>query len=993
MKVLAQRIVFSLLSICLTLTACDTVKPYLDADHTVHSMQFWDQYIQSDTQINVIIDQTLPSEIECLTDDDCPPLAYCRYDFQTQIIDLAIKWPSPDAANDTDPHLSSLKKSATCQPVLDLNSLSPNSLSPNSLSPNSLSPNSVQSNPPFAVYADQFQLLPQRPIYETWTANERCSSYHRKNHHYHGLLKKNQVIDDWICADDFEDQDGDALFDALWLGGTDLGRAVAGQDAFLPEGRLLIWRDQNQSYFALIILDVFAIDRFTQIDFSKAIARRTGLLVDHIFWHATGNLNAPDLTGLFGPTLEQTEFAFSDQQVKDADLKLISSLPIMSGRDEMLSLFILDQITQKIEHLINNPHLLKPAQLKIQMIENPFSFELPIFSMRAGLGFAIPDNNDDADYNDLEDFHYFYDAKKLFFERKSFPYVIDPSLRIMQWIELPEPSHTQPSDLSTDMQNMQDMQSDQSDQSDQVEINATSQDQIIATIFSMGFRDPPHEKDYLSSGVIGQTRALIELATSAPAMFMTFSSSDDIQFSQKVPNLKADGSLVGTIYDLSPTPDQSFAEGLSSIILQALKNNNRFQKDPVLIQPNPILETRPIWLPISNPRFALAFALNQQNSPQTTEQFNQFIKKDEQNQIYLLHELHLISWTNTNDMGENQSPLNWFFMPANLDSAMISGQGLSLKLSPKLRTYEDIDGDSILDDVDLEVQYETTLNQVEITKKLNLSNPQNFPILDPLNQPENWLISHVNGGFGTMYLKKSTIDIFEGKDQALIEIMQNLSRQYQDLIDIFVPFNRFSTTQKNQSQWFLLNPTEGLDALSQTAKDWINLKNHHELLIDHHQLKRIEVRQNDQLSEELIDQIEERLKTALDHTNLSSLTLSTDSWQIIRKYEDMEEILFRGRDELVIDQVDGQLKIYSLLSNFYEKRIDVSNTYLRFEYGNQPILIFEIPVIAHGKMVLSKHPNPLRTWDSPFYQSGALVYSILCDWIYLTDCLALDDQY
>jgi hypothetical protein len=955
MKVLAQRIVFSLLSICFTLTACDTIKPYLDADNTIHSMQFWDQYIQSDTQINVISDQTLPDQIECLTDDDCPPLTYCRYEFHTQIIDLAIKWPSLDEANDTDQ--SSLKKSATCQPVLDLNSLNPNL-------PN---PNAVQSSSPFALYANQFQLLPQTPIYETWTANERCSSYHRKNHHYHGLLKKNQVIDDWICADDFEDQDGDALFDALWLGGTDLGRAVAGQDAFLPEGRLLIWRDQNQAYFALIILDVFAIDRFTQIDFSRAIARRTGLLVDHIFWHATGNLNAPDLTGLFGPTLEQTEFAFSDQQIKDADLKLISSLPMMSGRDEMLSLFILDQITQKIEHLINNPTLLKPAQLKIQMIENPFSFELPIFSMRAGLGFAIPDNNDDADYNDIEDFHYFYDAKKLFFERKSFPYVIDPSLRIMQWIELPEPSST-------------DMQSDQNDQ-------------IIATIFSMGFRDPPHEKDYLSSGVIGQTRALIELATSAPAMFMTFSSSDDIQFSQKVPNLKADGSLVDTIYDLSPTPEQSFAEGLSSIILQALKNNNRFQKDPRLINPNPILETRPIWLPISNPRFALAFALNQQHSPQTTQHFNQFIKKDEKNQTYLLHELHRISWTNVNDLGENQASLNWFFMPANLDSAMISGQGLNLKLSPKLRTYEDIDGDSILDDVDLEIQYETTLNQVEITKKLNLSNPQNFPILDPLNQPENWLISHVNGGFGTMYLKKSTIDIFEGKDQALIEIMQNLSRQHQDLIDIFVPFNRFSTIQKSQSQWFLLNPTKGLEALNETAKDWINLKNHHELLVDPNQLRRIEVRQNDQLSEELIDQIEERLKTALDHTNLSSLTLAADSWQIIRKYEDMEEILFRGRDELLMDQVDGQFKIYSLLSNFYEKRIDVSNTYLRFEYGNQPILVFEMPVIAHGKMVLSKHPNPLRSWDSPFYQSGALVYSILCDWIYLTDCLALDDQY
>ncbi len=563
--------------------------------------------------------------------------------------------------------------------------------------------------------ASRFDLAP--PSFETWTDRASAECPENRPGQYDGPLTTRQPFE--RCDDTFEDANGNGVFDALWLGGGAPDRPARAVDVENPpEGQVVVLR-RDDRVWVLLSLDVHAIGPAQLRQLVVGIAARTGLPERALAVHATGGRSGPDAVGLSGPTLAgpgARENPALVELVRQGGV-LFERLPVRSGASPAWWQTVTERAASAVNAASRSavPATLQFATVEVAAREAPP--EVP--TTQAALRAAI-------------------EAPTLLSQDERWPLQRDREVRGLL-------------------------------------LASAADGAILAALGAWGGLPAGTARGGapdLSADFPGYARRLLETRfPGAVGLWLTYASSEEVSAGARafVPETDADGLPVDAegrpllrgrgLETAAPAEVRPAALGrlLGGLVARALAEAPA--PVPVVLE----VRSRDVWLPLRNPRWALA--------------------------AHLGVVAGLGAWlTGANDQPDwsgaamapacgglgclrsrldhvGLGPMTLLTVPGGLDEAYVHGrEGALMRLEDgRSANWLDLDLDGLLDADDPELRYapRDASEQSEASLAAPV-NPQRFEAIDGLATPETWLLGRTNGGSGTARPRTEFVNPFEG---------------------------------------------------------------------------------------------------------------------------------------------------------------------------------------------------------------------------------------
>ena len=546
----------------------------------------------------------------------------------------------------------------------------------------------------------RFDLAPTS--FETWTDRASAECPTNRPGVYDGALNLNPAPD--RCEDTFEDTDADGEFDAVWLAGAGGDRPARLLDVGNPpEGQVLVVR-RGERVWVLVSLDVYAIGPAQLRALTHGVALRTGLAEAALSVHATGARSAPDAVGLSGPTLVGAggREAPAVARLLERGGSLFERLPLSSGASAAWWQGVVERAASAVEsaHRGALPVTIQVGQAALPLAE-PDAAALPtsLDALRAAL-----------------------EAPTLLSQDERWPLQRDDRVRALL---LRSSADATPVAVVGAW-------------------GASPAGRVSADAADLSADHPGHARRALQSRFPG-----------ALALWLTYAASDEVTVGARafVPETDANGAPVdaqglalprdASLRAAQPALDRDASLGrlLAAFAAQALERAP--EATPLALE----LEQRVIWLPLRNPRWALAAHLG------LVSGLGEWLSGRSDAAVWSdgavapacgglgclrsrLDRVHL-------------GPLTLLTVPGGLDEGYVRGRpATDLALGDALSAnWLDVDMNGV----------EDTLEGVP-----GALNPQSFDALDGLESDGVWVLGRTNGGVGTARPPSEVVPVFEG---------------------------------------------------------------------------------------------------------------------------------------------------------------------------------------------------------------------------------------
>ncbi len=533
------------------------------------------------------------------------------------------------------------------------------------------------------------------------------------------------------CRDGFDDLNGDGRFDAVWMAGAGLDRPARGvAEGRPPQGRVVLFV-RGAEVFALVTLDVYAIDAARSAELAERIARRLGIEPARIALHATGNRSGPDALGLWGPSLaasgEPGARALADD-LADAP-GLMGELPQQSGVDARWWAALPGRIAAAARQAAADSGTVSLREV---------SDRLPLDDRRFEGAIALPDADGDGVINDADDLAAWRTAPPPIARDDHLPPLLDGRVRL----------------LALDA--------------------VDGGPRVLLAGWSAAPDTAPAAAALLDADYPGAVRAALEAQfPGAVAVWLTGAAGDGFRAGGGAPMPAAlpdgrfvgpDGEPVQDPIEAAPAddPPAALAAAIVGRLLPALADAPRQPAEFEVVQ-------RYAWVPLHNPRIGLAARLGL--LPHLRDWLRQRVPTDawvDGGSVpgcgglgCLRYRLDLL------DLG----PLALVTTPGALDRAYVDGRSEARLSLGDGRNLTDLDVDGRPDDRDDEVRLQVRTGGVELSIALaGPANPQRFPALSGLERTGVWLVGRTNGGLGSLRTPEEALNPFEGQLEPLVAL-------------------------------------------------------------------------------------------------------------------------------------------------------------------------------------------------------------------------------
>lgn len=170
----------------------------------------------------------------------------------------------------------------------------------------------------------------------------------------------------------FSDANGNGLFDAIWIGGFDNGRAALGLDAASPLTATALVISKGLEFTVVVTLDSIGNVSTHLNGLRQRIAQQLGLDGSSIHSPDVGRIivsslhdhQAPDTLGLWGPTaftVANVHLALSQGLLSEDDLGPFGGVPARIGINFTYRDWVDDQVVGAVEQAVAD---LRPAQIR-----------------------------------------------------------------------------------------------------------------------------------------------------------------------------------------------------------------------------------------------------------------------------------------------------------------------------------------------------------------------------------------------------------------------------------------------------------------------------------------------------------------------------------------------------------------------------------------------------------------------------------------------------
>lgn len=515
------------------------------------------------------------------------------------------------------------------------------------------------------------------------------------------------------CHDTYDDANGNGRFDAVWLAGDGLDRPAADIDNDNPPAGRVVLITRDDAVRLLVVLDVHAINAARASALSRALTERLGLPRESVIVQATGNRSAPDAVGLSGPGIGSLDDALQ-RQLSGAS-GLLGSLPTRAGVDTSWWTALIARSEAASRRAAAR---LGPVRVRVG------TSALPVGEVVD----AVPDANEDAMINDHEDLQTWRAQPQSLVTQTRLPRQVDPTLRTLRFDD--------------------------------------TRGDPVAVLVSWAVAPATVQTPILSADFPGRLRADIEAALPGAVGVWLPGAADDTTLAGAgafIPSVDADGrplDLDGTPADFDDAaPAQDPTRDLGRLLAaRALASVDA--AEPVAVQFE--VTSRFAWVPLTNPRFGLAARLGLMprlgdwlTGRAATDAWASGAQAPACGGLGCLrYRLDRIAL----------GPVTLLTTPAALDVSYSLGRAATSIDFAGERNLRDLDGDAVLDAVDLEIEVLTRsdLHEAPVTI-VGPANPQRFDAVDGLGRDDVWLLGRANGGVGSLRSRESHQNVFEGQ--------------------------------------------------------------------------------------------------------------------------------------------------------------------------------------------------------------------------------------
>lgn len=516
-----------------------------------------------------------------------------------------------------------------------------------------------------------------------------------------------------VCLDTYDDANGNERFDAVWLAGDGMDRPAAAIDNDNPPAGRVVLITRDDQVRLLVVLDLHAVDAARVDGLAKDLTQRLGLPRDSVIVQATGNRSAPDAVGLSGPSIERVDTALD--RLLDGDTGLLGSLPMRPGVDMRWW----DALVARCEAASRRAGA-RLVPVRVQAATDT----LPVGAVID----TTPDANRNEMVNDEEDLQAWRAQPQVLVTQSYLPRQVDPTLRTLRF-----------DDANGD---------------------------AVAVFVSWAVAPATVKSPIISADFPGRLRAEIEARLPGAVAVWLPGAADDTTLAGAgafIPSVNADGEPIDAdampvdFGDAAPAQDPTRALGR---YLAALALDGMDAGDGEALQFD--VTSRYAWLPLMNPRFGLAARLGLMprlgdwlTGRAPTDAWASGAQAPACGGLgclrYRLDRIVL-------------GPVTLLTTPAALDVGFNIGQEATSIDFADERNLRDLDGDSVLDAVDLEIEVLTRsdLHEAPVTIA-GPANPQRFDAIDGLGSADVWVLGRANGGVGSLRSRESYQNVFEGQ--------------------------------------------------------------------------------------------------------------------------------------------------------------------------------------------------------------------------------------